>query len=327
MFHHNTIRKYTLALLDFFNNLEVQYKNEDEQVIVKKIPVHYKMREKELLMNKTETQILTGNMNTLPRAVIELTSLTPNTNRQSSKYNKIHQLRLEESQEYQYNSVSYDFGYSLKILCRGMNEACQIVEQIGPKFNPNVALDIFDAENEETPNRIPLQMGSIGVEVEAFEEKSLNLVTVSVELTLSGYLFQPIKNYPLIKELKMSFNTPYRETEMLEFKVVDGHPQWAPKHTVVSYKTDDTLYLEAIKLVKDGDKIICIYDTNSLEKPKITFISENAELEQNGSDTCIIKSTNSKDIDICAILDLNNLHTTIYTLFYTSVQASNSLSN
>lgn len=314
MFHHNTIRKYTLALLDFFNNLEVQYKNEDEQVIVKKIPVHYKMREKELLMNKTETQILTGNMNTLPRAVIELTSLAPNTNRQSSKYNKINQLRLEEHQEYQYNSVSYDFDFSLKVLCRGMNEACQIVEMIAPKFNPNIAIDIFDAENEEHPTRIPLQLKSISTEVEAFEEKSMNLVTVSVDLTLSGYLFQPIKHYSLIKELKMSFNTPYRETEMLDFKVVDGKPQWSPKHSIISYKENEVLYLEVIKLVKDADKIICIYDTNSREKPKITFVSENAELEQDGSDTCKIKSS-SGEIDICAILELNHLHTTVYTIF------------
>ena len=54
---------------------------------------------------------------------------------------------------------------------------------------------------------------------------------------------------------------------------------------------------------------------DSKEPPKITFISEKTELEQNGSDTCIIKSTNSKEIDICAILELNNLHTVIYSLF------------
>ena len=314
MFHHNTIRKYTLALLDFFNRLEVQYKNDDDQIIVKKIPLHYKTREKEMLMDKTESQILSGNMNTLPRAVLELTSLTPNTNRQSSKFNKIHRVRLPEEQEYQYNSVSYDFKYSLDILCRGMNEACQIVEQIGPMFNPNIAIDIFDAENEESPTRIPLQLDDISIETESFEQKSMNICTVKTTLTLSGFLFQPIKSCPLIKELKMSFNTPYRETELLTFQVKDGVPQYPPKHTVLNqYKENEKLYLEAIKLVREDSDIKVIYETNSKEPPVITFVAENAKIKVDGDKCSILGS--DPEFAICCILDLNHLHSVIYSVF------------
>ena len=93
MFYHNTIRKYTLALLDFFKNLEVQYKNENEEIITKNIPIHYKMKEKEFLLDKSQKQIFTGNTNIIPRGLLELTSLTPSTDRQTSKYNKINMLR------------------------------------------------------------------------------------------------------------------------------------------------------------------------------------------------------------------------------------------
>ncbi len=314
MFHHNTIRKYTLALLNFFNRLEIQYKNDSDQIIVKKIPLHYKFQEKEMLMDKTETQILSGNMNTLPRAVLELTSLKPNTNRQTSKYNKINRLRLAESQEYQYNCLSYDFDFSLSILCRGMSEACQIVEQIAPMFNPNVAIDVFDAENEETPTRVPLQLGDIGIEPESFGEKSMNICTVKASLSLSGYLFQPIRECPLIKELKMSFNTPYRETEMFTFAVKDGVPQWAPKHEVLNqYRQDERLYLEAVKLEKTDSTVEVVYDTNSREKPAIKFVAENATISEDGETCTILASEN--EFAICAILDLGNLHTSIYSAF------------
>ena len=96
--------------------------------------------------------------------------------------------------------VAYTFSYSLKIMCRGMNEACQIVEEIAPKFNPNVAIDLYDAENEDSLTRVALQLNSIGIESEGFEEKSMNICTVSCDLTLNGYLFQPIQKYSIIKE-------------------------------------------------------------------------------------------------------------------------------
>lgn len=314
MFHHNTIRKYTLAMLNFFSNLEVEYKNEREQIIQKKIPIHYKFREKEILMTQTEDQIVTGNLNVLPRAVLELSSFSVDTSRQSSKYNKIHQLRLPQSQEYQYNSVAYTFVYSLKILCRGMNEACQIVEEIAPKFNPNVAIDVFDAENESTPTRVPIQLGSIGIETEGFEDKSMNICTVSAEFTLSGYLFQPIKEYSLIKQLTMNFNTPYRETEETDFKVIDGKPQFAPKHRVLNQDEIDystRLYIEPLELVKEGNVITCKYKTNYDKDPKITFISQTVEIEMVSKNSCSINGSG----DVCAILEAENVRASILARF------------
>ena len=39
--HHGTIRKYTAAILDLFNDLEVQYRDSNSAIITKKIPVKY----------------------------------------------------------------------------------------------------------------------------------------------------------------------------------------------------------------------------------------------------------------------------------------------
>lgn len=314
MFYHNTIRKYTLALLDFFKNLEVQYKNENEEIITKQIPIHYKMREKEMLLDKSQTQILTGNTNVIPRAVLELTSLSASTDRQTSKYNKINMLRNKTNMEYQYNAVSYTFSYSLKILCRGMNEACQIVEEIAPKFNPNVAIDLFDAENEDSPTRVPLQMNSIGIETENFEEKSMNICTVSCDLTLNGYLFQPIKNYAIIKELKISLNTPYLERELMEWDVVNRKPVDPPK---VTYFTEiSNFYLEPITLEFENDTVKVTFKTSSEEKPKIEFYSETCKIKQNGSNICSV-SDYEHEFDISCSLELNGYRCSIYRQFST----------
>lgn len=313
MFYHNTIRKYTLALLDFFKNLEVQYKNENEEIITKNIPIHYKMKEKEFLLDKSQKQIFTGNTNIIPRGLLELTSLTPSTDRQTSKYNKINMLRDKNFIEYQYNVVAYTFSYSLKIMCRGMNEACQIVEEIAPKFNPNVAIDLYDAENEDSLTRVALQLNSIGIESEGFEEKSMNICTVSCDLTLNGYLFQPIQKYSIIKELKISLNTPYLERELMEWDVVNKRPVDPPK--ITHFDMDPNFYLEPISLELENDIVKVTYKTNSQEKPTIKFYSETCKVEQIGnSETCRV-SQYEHEFDISCSLELNGYRTKIFKVF------------
>ena len=110
MFYHNTIRRYVLALLDFFNNLEVQYTDND-QIITKSVPIRYKTREKLLSQDKSTEQVLTGNTNVLPRAELELTDLSPDTERQVSKYLKINRLRNDLDAEFQWNCLSYTFSF------------------------------------------------------------------------------------------------------------------------------------------------------------------------------------------------------------------------
>lgn len=313
MFYHNTIRKYTLGLLDFFKDLEVQYLSDNEELVTKIIPIHYKLKEKKFLMDKSDKQILNGNTATLPRGVLEFSGLSPSTDRQTTKFNKIHMLKNGDNMEYQYNYVSYEFDYNLKILCRGMNEACQIVEEIAPKFNPNVAIDLYDAENEEKPTRIALQMTSISIDTESFEEKSMNICTVSCGLKISGYLFQPIQKYSIIKELKISLNTPYRERELMEWDVVNKKPVQPP--TITSLNTEQWFYIEPLSLELNDNKVTVKYNTNIKDDLKIEFWSETCSIKQDNTDTCAVEYIG--DFDISCSIEYNGYRVSIYKEFRT----------
>ena len=70
MFHHNTIRRYTLALLDFFNDVEIQYKDSNGALVTKKIPIQYRNKEKYEMMDKSFQQEISGNMEVLPDYLI-----------------------------------------------------------------------------------------------------------------------------------------------------------------------------------------------------------------------------------------------------------------
>lgn len=204
MFHHGTIRKYTAAMLDLFNDLEIQYTDSNGNTRSRNIPVKYSSIEKHKeLDNYSAEQLQTGNTNVLPRAAIALSTMIKAEQRIQNKNLKINKVKSENSFEYMYNSVPYEFTYELAIICRGMNEAAMIVEQIAPKFNPTVNIDIWDAENLDEPTRIPVKLLDIGIESNEYDELSTNLITVSIGLSIMGNLYPPVRTVERVKEFKM----------------------------------------------------------------------------------------------------------------------------
>lgn len=313
MFYHNTIRRYVLALLDFFNNLEVQYADND-QIITKSVPIRYKTREKLLSQDKSTEQVLTGNTNVLPRAELDLTDLSPDTERQVSKYLKINRLRNDLDAEFQWNCLSYTFSFEVKVLCRGMNEVSQIIEQVCPKFNPNVAIDIRDAENETVPTRIPLQLDGVSFEAPDYDEKSNNIFTVSFSLKLLGYLFEPIKKYSLVKEFNINLNTPSVQSVNLKTDVKNSIPNFDFKRT--EFLRDDVLVLENLSLERDGDTVTVKYRCNSLVPPKVTFMSDTVRMLEQAGDTAKIEiPSGTESFDICAKLEKNSQYYTVFKEF------------
>lgn len=311
MFYHNTIRRYTLALLDFFNNMEIQYLGDNDEVISKSIPIRYKSREKLLSIDKSTEQILTGNTNVLPRAELELTSLSVDTERQSSKYLKINRLRNGNEADYQWNCLSYTFDYTVAVLCRGFNEVSQLIEQVAPKFNPNVAIDIRDAENEQEPTRIPVQLDGIDFDVPDYEATSNYICTVKFNLKLYGYLFQPIKQYSIIKKFNINLNTPYLNSTKMSFDVKDSIQDL--RYTKTEFERDDYFVLEDLRLDFDGSKITVLYKSNSKSKPKVSFVSETCKILSQEGDSCTVEASNS--FDICAILEQNGQYYKVFKEF------------
>lgn len=312
MFHHNTIRRYTLALLNFFNKMEIQYEDDSGQIISKTIPIRYKSREKALSIDKSTEQILAGVTNVLPRAELELTGLTPESDRQVSKYLKINRNRKGEYAEFQWNCISYNFTYQVKVLCRGMNEVSQIIEQVAPKFNPNVAIDVRDAEGEQEPTRIPVQLSSIDFEVPEYDETSNNVCTVVFDLSVSGYLFEPIKTYSIVKEFNVNLKTPRIDYIQHTHAVEDSIPYF--DYTRSEQERDDVLTVDNLELVFDGiDTVTVNYRCNSEIPPNITFISDTCTITKQYKNTC--KVDYNGDFDICAKLEKNSEYYTVFATF------------
>lgn len=207
MFHHGTIKKYTAALLDLFNNFEIQTVDSNGNVISKNIPIKYAVREKATIFDDyTTEQILSGNHNVLPRSSLSLVALIRSDNRITNKNMKINIVATEDSLDYMYNSVPYELTYELNIQCRGMNEATMIIEQILPKFNPIYNIDIYDAENLSEPTRVPVKLLDVSIQAEDYEELSTNIILITMSFSVQGNMYPPIKSIDRIKEFKILIN-------------------------------------------------------------------------------------------------------------------------
>lgn len=203
-YHHGTIRKYVAAILSQFNDTEIQYQKSTSETVSKSIPLTYTTKEKSRILDQyTSEQLLSGNYNVLPRASLALTSMSKAPERTTNKNIKINQYKTEDSIDYLYNSVSYIFSFELVFQCRGMNEVTQIVEQICPKFNPTVNIDVWDATNLDEPTRVPVSLDGVDIENEEYSELSSNLFNISMTLSLKGNLYPPIKSIERVKEFKL----------------------------------------------------------------------------------------------------------------------------
>ena len=203
-YHHGTIRTYTGAILDLFNDLEVQYKNSKGEISSRNVPVRFSSREKSSILDEhTVEQISSGNYNVLPRANLLWSAIVKSDNRTTNKHVKVNTKANEDNFEFLYNSVPYELMFELAIVCRGMNEATMIIEQIASKFNPIVNIDVYDAINLNKPTRIPVTLLDIGISTDGYEELSSNIITISCGLSVKGNIFPPIKTIERIKEFKM----------------------------------------------------------------------------------------------------------------------------
>lgn len=314
-YHHNTIENYVAALLSVFNDFEIQYQLTNGTTISRKIPIRYSTKEKSTELDRyTLEQLTSGNYNVLPRGNISLVTMAKAEQRTTNKKMKIGTRKTEESFEFLYNSVPYEFTFQLDIMCRGMTEATQLIEQIAPKFNPVLQIDVWDADNLDEPTRIPVKLLDIAIEAEEYEEYSTNIITVACGIAIMGNLYPPIKSIERIKDYKIYIN----ETDNDKFS----------RKSILGWDVDTELTNEEITTVQEstdyppviidivGDNLVvgdneltCIYEDKDNKLTELSFnwsiISGNASISYD-YDIGTLTVNSAGDVEV--LVELTDIH-------------------
>ena len=305
MISHGTISLYTAALLSFLRKIKIEYLDENENLISKNIPIMYSSKEKaKSLEFFNQKDFISGNVNLLPRGTLSLVTIMKREDALLNRNIKINKVNSNGSFEYSYNSVPFSFIYEFNIFCRGMSELTSLIEIIMPRFNPNLALDVYDVANLDEPTRVPIKLMDVAFdEVDGFSETSQNIWNATFSMQIDGNLYPNIKTINPLTEYKEAVNTQYTSFEQLNNTIYSAYF----KNTKISNKNElevifkTALDLPEIKWSLSND----IQFKTSKDKSKIYFdisddIKKSLDSDENGKyiiASCSLK-TNSDDYTI-----------------------------
>lgn len=204
-FSFNLTEKYTIALLDLFNDLEIEYRHSDGSLHYTTVPLKFRSRERAANLSEQETQeIIKGNTSIIPRLSLVLNSIEKSPERTTNKYIRSHELRFENGMKHTLNSVAYDWSFSLLLLCRTVTESSQIIEQVAPMFRPTYTLNINEIEILNEPTTIPLELLDITLDIDdEHDDDNIRTIISEFNFTLRGNMYLPIHEQGIIEEMKV----------------------------------------------------------------------------------------------------------------------------
>jgi len=226
--YFNSIRNYTLSLLNAFNGVHLYVPKEDSKLDkVFNVPVSFANYEKALILEDiSEDTITKGNYNFLPRIILSFETLTKAPDRQTNKFQRLFKsIYLPENPNRMlnvaYNSLAYDFQFTLLIQARGLTQASQLTEQVLSYFKPTMNLNILECPIFDKKTETQIQISDPNFEIQDdFEDAAVNLISVTFDLTLRGNIYSPIELQAPVETLNL-FIQVWDEKEYEDSKMAD----------------------------------------------------------------------------------------------------------
>ena len=208
-YYHQTLRRYVITFGTLFNDIIVQRKDSANNIIQDiKVPLAYAPREKMLSRLVEDPNLDREPAIVLPRMSFEMESFQYAAER---KLNTIHRnvsaYADDKAKLYaSYNPVPYDIGFSLNIYTKFAEDSTKIIEQILPFFTPEFTATITVIPEMSWKHDIPIILNSVQSEDTYdgdFETRRALIHTLN--FTLKGYLWGPLKTQGVIKQANTSF--------------------------------------------------------------------------------------------------------------------------
>jgi len=222
---HQSIKNYTIALLDLFNDIHVpRFNKAGDKISDNIIPIKFGNRDKAFMLSEHDLENLhTGNVNVLPRMVLQFDGMTKAPDRDTNKLSKINKRKIGTDPtsllyNYHYNAVAYDFNYTIYIATKTFTDATIIVEQIAPMFRPDITIKIQELDIQEKPTSVPVQIQDFNFTLpEDMGEEDIRIIEVDFSIEVKGNLYLPITEAEVIKHIEVNMDIiESRRTEASE---------------------------------------------------------------------------------------------------------------
>jgi hypothetical protein len=213
-YYHEIIKKTIVAFGTLFNDIHIQHKNSENNVISDiKVPVSYGPVQKFLARLQQQPDLNKPVQITLPRISFEMTSVQYDASRKTGITQTFKALDGNQLKKV-FLPVPYNIGFELNILCKLNDDALQILEQILPFFQPafNVTINLVDSIGEKKD--VPFVLNSVNFQDDYEGDFSTRRALIyTLSFTAKTHLFGPIADTTdgLIRKVQVD---TYSNTEL-----------------------------------------------------------------------------------------------------------------
>jgi len=167
-FYWGTIRKSIVAFGNMFNNITIERKDANGNVVqLQRVPLSYSPQQKFLAKIRQQPNVDNTNFQViLPRMGFEMISLDYDPNRKISPMQQSRTINSSTSASAQYAPTPYNINVLLYIYTKNQDDGLQIIEQILPYFNPDYNLTLKAIPELDIKNDLPILLNSIGFQDE-----------------------------------------------------------------------------------------------------------------------------------------------------------------
>lgn len=204
-YDHGTLPKYTLAFGTLFKDMQLIRKNpngsEFERYVV---PISYSPKEKYIQRIKSDPDLLRKEGFTYPRMAFEMVSISYDASRNltNKQLMGLYNTTSGNTKTALFSPAPFNMIFELYITTKTIGEMLQIVEQILPAFRPDYTIAVKLLSDPVLSLDVPITLTS-EMSQDSYDGDIGDQRTImwTLQFLVKGYLFGPIKNAPIIKQV------------------------------------------------------------------------------------------------------------------------------
>jgi hypothetical protein len=210
-FYHQTIRKYVILVGTLFNDIRItKFDKVGNETALIKVPVTYSPKDKMLARVLQDPNIdrQTATL-TLPMISFEMGQMKYDGTRKLDTVNKVVVKEDSSKFKFQYNPVPYNFEFKAHVYVKNAEDGTKIIEQILPFFTPDWTTTVNLIPEMEIIMDIPVVLNDVRYE-DRYDGKftERRAIIYTLDLTLKGYIYGPVKTGGIIKFIDINFDIP-----------------------------------------------------------------------------------------------------------------------
>ena len=211
-FYHESLRKYIILFGTLFNDLRIERKNSNDNVIQTiKCPLTYAPREKVTARLEQNISLTEKQSIILPRLSFEMTNLTYDPSRKLNTINRVSKdPNTGNTVKTSFAPVPYDINFEFNMYTRYAEDATQLLEQIVPFFTPEFTATINLIPDLDYKVDIPVVLNSLASQ-DTYEGdfETRRALIWNLNFTMRAYLFGPVTDKGIIKNANTNLYTTH----------------------------------------------------------------------------------------------------------------------